>query len=196
MYVVALVFLLGAVGALAIGFFQSGLTLILVSIASSLISAFFLLVGMLRTKTVRRATAGAPYEPPAREPELPEPAPEVAVLPRPVEPGVLREVPVSRPQVGIPASRRLGETTAVLESEPSRRTPARKRTAKPLGKKAAARKPAPSRPLGPTSRVMITEQGKYHRTSCRFVKGKRGLQTMSRSAAEDAGHAPCGVCRP
>jgi hypothetical protein len=194
-YVVALVFLLGAVGALAIGFFQSGLTLILISIGASLISAFFLLVGMLRTKTVRRATAGAPYEPPAREPELPEPAPEVAVLPRPVEPGVLRDIPVSRPQVGIPASRRPSDM-AVLEKKPSRRKLARKGGAKPGGKKAAARKPAASRALGPTSRVTITEQGKYHRPSCRFVKEKRGLQTMARNAAEDAGHAPCGVCKP
>ncbi|MGH2740677.1 MAG: hypothetical protein ACRDH6_09385 [Actinomycetota bacterium] len=211
MYITSLLFLLGAVAALAIGFFQSGVLLIFISIGASLIAALFLFVGMIRARAIRGATAGAPFEPPPpieRLPPMPipggtEPAPAASGGAEPV--GAAGGVPIARPgeaaqavpdevpeevevEVAAVAARAAqeGASAAAGSKAPPTGRP------RPRARKSSAR--APAKKLT-TERVVVTETGKYHRASCRFVKGK-GLETMARAAAQSDGYAACGVCKP
>lgn len=206
MYITSLLFLLGAVGALAIGFFQNGVLLIFISIGASLIAAMFLFVGMIRTRAIRGATAGAPFEPPPPIEQLPPmpmaeeaqtataveavaPAPAPAQMSGAQEPAAAPSEETEVPEIEAPP-----ELAPVEEAS----TPARAAKAPPTGRsRARAKKPAGKVAAKRTApdRFMVTESGKFHRASCRFVKGK-GLESMSRAAAESDGYTACGVCKP
>lgn len=186
---------------LIIGVFQSGLTMIWVSIGSSVLAALFLAVGVLQKKPVQPATAGAPYGPP---PGSPEPV-SVSAAADERETAVI-EAPARRRTA--PATRSEEDTTAPPAREPAKASPRKtapkkapaKRAAKASPSKAAAKgapakKAAASRSTGGQV-VAIPERGTYHQAGCRFVKGRRDTEKLTKSAASRKGYTACGVCRP
>lgn len=165
---------------LILGIFQSGLSLIYVSIAASVLAAISLATGVVRTRprTVSvggetLGTWGSTASPVLDRPDEAQP-----------EPAAAEEAPV----------------TAVLplveEPEPEERAPARpaarKAPAKKVAKAAGAAKKAAA---GQAMVVVIPDRDKFHRSSCRYAKGQ-ATQTMSKVAARREGYKPCGVCKP
>jgi outer membrane biosynthesis protein TonB len=184
---------------LIIGVFQSGLTFIWISIGSSVAAALFLAVGVLQKKPVQPATAGAPYGPPAGSTEAVDER-ETAVI----------ETPAARRRVTAPPSRDEEEETAPpapsrakaapRKKAPAKKAPAKKAAAKAAPKstasKGAAKKSTAKAAATGGSVVAIPERGTYHQASCRFVKGRRDTEKMTKASAGRKGFTPCGVCRP
>lgn len=220
MYAASVFFLLVAIGALVAGFFQSGLTFVYASIGASVLAGVFLLIGVLRKRSIVVATAGAPYEPPPWiGPPRAEPAPRVEPLTTPpVARPTVRQPPAPAPEPARPAPGRRPApkavrparkplsrprpTTARKKASAARKPAAKKAAAtKTAAKKTAARKSAGARAarggaIAPSGRVVVTERGTFHRPSCRMVKGKSDLESSTRKSAEDDGYSPCGVCKP
>jgi hypothetical protein len=84
-YGLSWIFLGVAIGTLAYGLTQPGLTFIYVSIGASVVALLFLGAGILRKKPVQPATAGAPYGPTPEEAAAPT-AETTAVTTRPPAP--------------------------------------------------------------------------------------------------------------
>lgn len=152
MYGTALVFLLAAIATLGIGFFQDGLALIFVSIGASVLAALFLAIGVLRSRPVRPATAGAPYGPEPGTPEATVATPAVTeaatvsareeLLPTPTAP--MAEMAAARkPAAKKPAAKKAAATKTVAKKTAAKKPAAKKAaTRKPAAKKAATRKTA------------------------------------------------------
>ncbi len=199
MYAASFGLVIVALITLIIGVFQSGLTFIWISIGSSVAAALFLAVGVLQKKPVQPATAGAPYGPPAGSSEAVEER-ETAVI----------EAPAARRRVTAPPSRDEEEETAPpapsrakaapRKKAPAKKAPAKKAAAKAAPKatasKGAAKKSTAKAAATGGSVVAIPERGTYHQASCRFVKGRRDTEKMSKASAGRKGFTPCGVCRP
>lgn len=179
---------------LIIGIFQTGLGLIWVSIASSVLAAIFLLLGVVKGRPPRVATAGAPYgeatwgdaqsgaptiteAPPAATEE-----PPAIILPSIDE----EEADEAEPVEEILPPRR---STAAASSS---RTPAKKTAAK----KTAAKKAATTRtPAAQQQVVVIPDRDKFHKATCRYAKGS-GTMKLTKSEARREGYKACGVCKP
>lgn len=205
MYAASFGLVIVALVTLIIGVFQSGLTFIWVSIGSSVAAALFLAVGVLQKKPVQPATAGAPYGPPAGSSEAVRTSADVeetAVIESPA--------PARRRGATAPASRSDEETAPPRPSRaPAKRAPAKKApakraasagaatAAKGAAKKSTAKKsPAKKSPASGGQVVAIPERGTYHQGSCRFVKGRRDTEKMTKATASKRGFTACGVCRP
>lgn len=198
MYAASFVLVIVALITLIIGVFQSGLTFIWVSIASSLAAALFLAVGVLQKKPVQPATAGAPYGPAAG-------TTETMTTERRAEPE--ERAAAEETAVVSPAPRRRAERPSAREEETAPAAPQRRKAAprKTAPKKAPAKaaagaegaKAAPSKGAGTRAQVLaIPERGTYHVAGCRFVRGRRDTEKMTKTTASRRGYSPCGVCRP
>jgi hypothetical protein len=44
--------------------------------------------------------------------------------------------------------------------------------------------------------VVIPQRSRFHVPQCRFVRGVVGTEQLTRSEADGQGYVPCGVCRP
>jgi hypothetical protein len=191
---------------LIIGVFQSGLTFIWVSIGSSVLAALFLAVGVLQKKPVSPATAGAPYGPPPGSPEPVSARGRAAADEE--ETLVEAPAPARRRSATAPASRAAADEETAPRRAPARRAPAEKAPAKrPAAKaapakasataaKGAAKKPAAKAAATGGQVLAIPERGTYHQSTCRFVKGRRDTEKMTKAAASRKGFTACGVCRP
>jgi len=179
---------------LIVGVFQSGLTFIWISIASSVAAALFLAVGVLQKKPVQPATAGAPYGPPAGSTE--------AVEER--ETAVLAAAPATRVSAAPPSGDEEEETAppaprtkvAARKKAPAKKAPAKKAAAKATASKGAAKRSTAKAAASGGTVVAIPERGTYHQASCRFVKGRKDTERMTKTSAGRKGFTACGVCRP
>jgi hypothetical protein len=189
MYVASWIFLAAAIGALAYGLSQPGLTFIYVSIGASVVAMLFLLVGVLRKKPVQPATAGAPYGPtPEEAAREAAPAEATAVTARPsARPAAAPEAPPRRK----PAAAATEAAEAEEAAAPAATTTTTRKT---TAKKAPAKKTAARAPSGQV--VVIPERGTYHQSTCRFVKGRRDTERLTRTTAKRRGYSSCGVCKP
>jgi hypothetical protein len=183
---------------LIIGVFQSGLTFIWISIASSVAAALFLAVGVLQKKPVQPATAGAPYGPPAGSTEAVEER-ETAVLAA----APATRVSAARPSGDeeeaaspAPRTRVAARKKAPAKKAPAKRAPAKKAAAKATASKGAAKKSTAKAAASGGTVVAIPERGTYHQASCRFVKGRKDTERMTKASAGRKGFTACGVCRP
>lgn len=177
---------------LIIGIFQTGLGLIWVSIASSVLAAIFLLLGVVKGRPPRVATAGAPYGEPAwgdpqsgaptitEAPPVASEAPPAIILPEPEEDEVEDEAPVEEM---LPPRRTAAASSSRASSS---KTPAKKTAAK----KTAARTPAAQQQV-----VVIPDRDKFHKSTCRYAKGA-GTMKLTKSEARREGYKACGVCKP
>ena len=198
MYAISLVLLLAAVVTLAIGFVQGGLTLIFVSIGASIASAVFLAAGVLRRRPLQPATAGAPYGPAEGTP-----AAATATTERPRAPLSQRR-PAAAPPAGKPSEApRPKEPVKAEKTTGSTKTTTKKAAAKkPAAKKAVAKKPAAKKTAAKRTAatggqvVSLPERGTYHTAGCRFVKGKRDTEKITKATAKRRGYDACGVCKP
>ena len=160
------------------GVFRTGLELIWVSIAASVLAAIFLALGVVQGNKRRVATVVGPsattVPPWSDQPAAPapaayaEPAEETAVMERPS----LAAVPEAEE-----------EDLAPYLPEP---TPAPKRSAAP--KKAASGASA-------ATVVVIPDRDKYHKETCRYAKNPAAM-TMAKAAARRQGYKACGTCKP
>jgi hypothetical protein len=183
---------------LIIGVFQSGLTFIWISIASSVAAALFLAVGVLQKKPVQPATAGAPYGPPAGSTEAVEER-ETAVLAA----APATRVSAARPsgdeeEAASPAPRTkvAARKKAPAKKAPAKRAPAKKAAAKATASKGAAKRSTAKAAASGGTVGAIPERGTYHQASCRFVKGRKDTERMTKTSAGRKGFTACGVCRP
>lgn len=160
------------------GVFRTGLELIWVSIAASVLAAIFLALGVVQGNKRRVATVVGPsattVPPWSDQPAAPapaayaEPAEETAVMERPS----LAAVPAEEE-----------EDLAAYQPEPAA---APTRSAAP--KKAASGASA-------ATVVVIPDRDKYHKETCRYAKNPAAM-TMAKAAARRQGYKACGVCKP
>ena len=159
------------------GVFRTGLELIWVSIASSVLAAIFLALGVVQGNKQRVATAVGPsvtVPPWSDQPAAPaasayeEPAEETAVMERPS----LAAVPEAEE-----------EDLAVYQPE-----------AEPAPARAAAPKKAATGASAATV-VVIPDRDKYHKETCRYAKNPSAM-TMTKAAARRQGYKACGTCKP
>ena len=194
MYAASFGLVIVALITLIVGVFQSGLTFIWISIASSVAAALFLAVGVLQKKPVQPATAGAPYGPPAGSTE--------AVEER--ETAVLAAAPATRVSAAPPSGDEEEETAppaprtkvAARKKAPAKKAPAKKAAAKATASKGAAKRSTAKAAASGGTVVAIPERGTYHQASCRFVKGRKDTERMTKTSAGRKGFTACGVCRP
>ena len=203
MYVLSWIFLGAAIGTLAYGLTQPGLTFIYVSIGASVVAMLFLLGGVLRKRPVQPATAGAPYGPTPEEAAA-RSADTAAVATMPAERRGAPSRPATPQRKPAAARTRTPARPPAAEEEaeapsPGKRTTARKKptktaAAKPSAKKAPAAKKSTART---TARVVaIPERGTYHESGCRFVKGRTDTERLAKATAKRRGYSACGVCKP
>lgn len=182
---------------LIIGIFQTGLGLIWVSIASSVLAAIFLLLGVVKGRPPRVATAGATYSegawgdapaptlteaPPAEEPVMP--AAMVLDIEDQKEEPVEDILPPRRTTAPArPAASRASTTSRAAASK----APAKARA---TASKTAAKTPAAQQQV-----VVIPDRDKFHKTTCRYAKGP-GTMKLTKSEARREGYKACGVCKP
>jgi hypothetical protein len=153
---------------LILGIFQSGLGLIWVSIASSVLAAIFLLLGVVQTRPKVAVAGGAPGASPWSPPGT---SSGTAVMDRP-EPEVIEEE---------------APTTVMTRPAPApTRAPARG-PAKPATR---------ARPTAAeVTVVVIPDRDKFHKDTCRYAKSSAAM-TMSKAAAKKEGYKACGICKP
>lgn len=199
---------------LIIGIFQTGLGLIWMSIASSVLAAVFLLLGVVRGRPAKVATsAGAvpgswadaapvTYAEPtvdvSQEPDWaattmtfePEPVEED----EPVAPPARRGTAAARPAPSRAGATRASATRATATRATTSRAAARP-AAKPAAKKTAAAAPRARTSPAQAQVVVIPDRDKFHRDSCRYAKGS-GAMALTKSDARREGYKPCGVCKP
>ncbi|GAC1411555.1 MAG: hypothetical protein NVSMB57_06470 [Actinomycetota bacterium] len=180
---------------LIIGIFQDGLSLIWMSIASSVLAAIFLLLGVVKGRPPRVAavpggagsgTWGEAETAPAiltetAETSSWEPAGEVIAL---EEPEIIPEIIEERParSARTPSRSSTTRSTAARSARPSAREAAP--AARP------ARTPAAQMPV-----VVIPDRDKFHKDTCRYAK-TAGKMSMTKSEARREGYKACGVCKP
>ena len=164
---------------LIVGVFNPGLSLIWVSIASSILAAIFLALGVMQSNKRRIAPAGGPAlsqasawtEAPAATTAVMERAPAAA------EP----EEEEARPSL-----------TAVPEPEEESFAPTA--AAKPAAKSAA--KPRTRAAAADTGTVVVVpDRNKYHKETCRYAKNPAAM-SMTKAAARRQGYTACGTCKP
>ena len=200
MIVISGALVLVALVLLVVGIVGTGLGFVYGSIAVSLVSLGFLIIGIAarRGETLPDSN-GSPRVgavPGAADDAAPAVGEQAVDLPRPDLQPLLDDVPADEPspRVVTPA-----ETTATVQNTPA-----------PVKKLAPARKPAPLKKTAPSaagtsaapagrragSVVVIPDRGRFHRPECRYVRGVDTAETLSRAAATRQGYDACGVCKP
>jgi hypothetical protein len=171
---------------LIIGVFRTGLGLIWVSIAASILAAIFLALGVVAGNKRRVVTAGGPSTPAWGEDSM-----GTAVMEREVAvPGGRSAAEETSPSLTVVPGRDEAEAEEEEEEAPApSRMPAR-----------AAAKPAASKPAARVatqagSVVVIPDRDKYHLESCRYAKNPAAM-SMTKAAARRAGYKACGTCKP
>ena len=167
------------------GVFRTGLELIWVSIAASVLAAIFLALGVVQGNKRRVATAvgpGATTVPPwSDQPAAPAPA---AYQAEAVEETAVME----RPSLAaVPEAEEEDLSAFIPKAEPA-----------PAAAKASTRAAAPKRtPAGASASevVVIPDRDKYHKATCRYAKNPSAM-TMQKAAARRQGYKACGVCKP
>ncbi|MCA1834259.1 MAG: hypothetical protein ABR548_05995 [Actinomycetota bacterium] len=188
---------------LILGIFQSGLSLIYVSIASSVLAAVSLATGVVKTrpKTVSvgageaLGTWGQTTATPVGTEETEEEAPAREDIGAYEAPAVTQVLTLDQDE----------EPAEVIDEAPApraaaRKTPARKTAAKSTAKTAAAKTAAKATGAAKTAAaagkvVVIPDRDKFHKSSCRYAQGE-ATQSMTKAAAKKAGYVACGVCKP
>ena len=192
MILISFLLLIGAIVTFFIGWFQDGLTMVFVSIGASVAAGIFLAAAMIRGRAVTPATAGAPYGP-AQGTKAAATAPaEPKERAKPRAP-----LPQRRPAAKRPTGRPKEPAAPAPETSTAQPTAKKPAAKKPAAKKPAAKKPAAASGPSPRSRVLaIPERGTFHRSDCRYVKGRRDTERITLGTAEKRGYSPCGVCKP
>lgn len=160
---------------LILGIFQSGLGLIWVSIASSVLAAIFLLLGVVQTRPKVAVAGGSP------QPSGPGSSPWA---PSGAGPAVM-----DRPEPEAPAEPEVAPTAVMPRAEPA--PSARASASRAPASRAPAKKPA----AGEASVVVIPDRDKFHKESCRYAKSAAAM-TMTKAAARKEGYKACGICKP
>lgn len=181
---------------LIIGIFQTGLGLIWVSIASSVLAAIFLLLGVVKGRPPRVATADAAYPdgawgdasaPAYTEAPLADTSmPPAIVLDEPEEEPVFDE-----PEEVLPPRR----SAAPARPASSRASTSRPAAAKAPAKARATASKAKATPAAQQQVVVIPDRDKFHKSTCRYAKGA-GTMKLTKSEARREGYKACGVCKP
>jgi hypothetical protein len=181
---------------LIVGIFQSGLGLIWVSIASSVLAAIFLGLGVAGSK--RPVPASGPSEleeagvttavrervrltPEAEE----EPREHVRITP--AEPEEEAEEPIALEPT---PTRGRARSAASRTRERARPTATRAGASRARGRVAAAPKPKAGAEV-----VVIPDRDKFHKQGCRYAKGP-GAMSLTKAQARRQGYKACGVCKP
>lgn len=182
MIVISCVLVVVGAALLIAGVITSGLTVIYLSIAASVVAAVLLFLGV---RSSRPALVGAGGErgegpsdavpPRSRQGRSPgrllgrsnQPGPETAVLPPVDDDGPLE--PYLREPERVPA------TTASEASD-------------------VADGDARAGSLGDV--MVVSGRPRYHRDGCRFLAGRADAEPISVEEAREVGFTPCGVCRP
>ena len=161
------------------GVFRTGLELIWVSIAASVLAAIFLALGVVQGNKRRVATAVGPAvtAPPwSDQPAAPAPsvygaeaAEDTSVMERPS----LAAVPEA-------------EELAAYQPEPEPE-PAPTRAAAPKKRAASAASAA--------TVVVIPDRDKFHKETCRYAKNPAAM-TMTKASARRQGYKACATCKP
>ena len=161
---------------LIIGVFNTGLSLIWASIASSVLAAVFLALGVVQTNKRRvapSAAGGATVSP------WNEGSTATAVIDR--EPAAAVDTMVEeRPS--------LAAVPSAAEEEDLFAAPKPAAKPKPAARKAAA-------PKATESVVIVPDRNKFHKETCRYANNPAAM-TMSKAAARRQGYTACGVCKP
>jgi hypothetical protein len=156
---------------LIVGVFNTGLSLIWASIASSVLAAVFLFLGVMQTNK-RRVAPSAAGSAGAVSPWTEGGA--TAVMER--EPA---------PATGAIVEERPSLAAVPAESEEELFAPPEPK-AKPAARKAAA---------STDTVVIVPDRNKFHKDTCRYAKNPAAM-TMSKAAARRQGYQACGVCKP
>lgn len=152
------------------------------SIAVSLVSFVFLIIGVLQ----RRGDEAYLDVPDGDDRPAPEPgaAPAATVGP-PAPAPAAAEVPEVGTAVGA------GDPSPDVET-------AAGRGSVPLVLPDTGPPSWPATPPGDVDAtvVVIPQRSRFHTPQCRFVRDVVGTQQLTRSQADEQGYVPCGVCRP
>ena len=188
---------------LIVGIFQTGLGLIWVSIASSVLAAIFLLLGVVKGRPPRVATAGAPSpdgtwgDVPA--PEVTEPARDYEMAPAGTTMVLdeIDEAPAPPVEDLLPPRRTTAPSRATASRATASRATASRATASraPAKARATAAKTTARTPAAQQPVVVIPDRDKFHKNTCRYAKGA-GTMKLTKSEARREGYKPCGVCKP
>lgn len=173
---------------LVLGIFQTGLGLIYVSIASSVLAGISLATGVVKTRP--KAVAVGPEPLGTWGSSAVAPPPEPPPVEEAVAPPVTSVLSLEEPAADEEA---LGPYAAPAPAARTTRAPAKKAASAAAAKKAPAKKAAAARGAGNV--VVIPGRDKYHRDSCRYAKGE-ATQTITKAAAKKEGYIACGVCKP
>lgn len=155
------------------------------------------------TSTTQRPAARPPQRRPAATPPAGKPSearrPDTTEeMPAPVaEEGAAEGTAAKKPASKKAAAKKPATKKAAAKKPAAKKTAAKK----PAAKKAAAKKPAAKKTSARRSAtggqvVSLPERGTYHTAGCRFVKGKRDTEKITKATAKRRGYDACGVCKP
>lgn len=165
---------------LIVGVFNPGLSLIWVSIASSVLAAVFLALGVMQSNKRRVAPAGGPAMTQASA-WTEAPAATTAVMER-------------APAVAEPEEEEEARPSLAAVPEPEEESFARAPAAKPAAK-SAAKPRARTAASDSASVVVVPDRDKFHKETCRYAKNPAAM-SMTKAAAKRQGYKACGVCKP
>lgn len=179
---------------LIVGIFQSGLGLIWVSIASSVLAAIFLGLGVAGSK--RPVPASGPSD-------LEEAGVTTAVRERVRLAPEGEEEPREHVRITPAEPEEEAEAPIALEPTPTRgrarsaasRTRGRARPTATRAGASRARGRAAAAPKAGAEVVVIPDRDKFHKEGCRYAKGP-GAMTLTKAQARRQGYKACGVCKP
>jgi hypothetical protein len=195
---------------LIVGIFQSGLGLIWVSIASSVLAAIFLGLGVAGSKRPVPASGPSDMEEAGVTTAVRERvrlAPEAEEEPREhvrITPAEREEEEAERPIALEPTpTRGRARSAASRTRERARPTATRTGASRARGRAAAAPKAAAPKAAAPKAAapkaaaevVVIPDRDKFHKQGCRYAKGP-GAMSLTKAQARRQGYKACGVCKP
>ncbi|MGI8536688.1 MAG: hypothetical protein ACR2K2_09360 [Mycobacteriales bacterium] len=173
MIVISGALVLVALVLLVLGVTMQGLDFVYASIAVSLVSLIFLVIGILQ----RRGGASAPQ-----------------AAPRPAPVSVRRDDAAERPTAERPRAERPRaerEVTAVIAAPPARSVPAKTGARGSV----AVQAPVEEDVVGGGTVLVVAGRPRYHVDGCRYLAGKPA-EELDVIDALDEGFTPCGVCKP
>ena len=135
----------------------------------------------------------AAKKPTGRPKEPVAPATETLVAQPPAKKTATKKTTAKKTTAKKTTAKKTTAKKAATKKPPAKKTATKKTTAKktPAKKTAAASRPSPR------SRVVsIPERGTFHRSDCRYVKGRRDTERITLGTAEKRGYSSCGVCKP
>ncbi|TMK22748.1 MAG: hypothetical protein E6G68_01625 [Actinobacteria bacterium] len=164
---------------LIIGVIRTGLGLIWASIASSVLAAIFLALGVVQGN--KRRIAPAASGPSGGSVSAWSEGTATAVMERaPADEPAFEERPTL---AAVPAR---AEPESEQEPEVETFAPPARAAAKPRTRSAAA---------SSQTVVVVPDRDKYHKETCRYAKNPAAM-AMTKAAARRQGYKPCGTCKP